>query len=38
MAALTAYIAFLSKGKPVGTKPNGYAYEHSPPTTSPIRS
>lgn len=35
MEALTAYIAFLSKGQPVGTKPNGYAFEEFNPDHKP---
>jgi len=35
MEALTACIAFLSKGQPVGTKPNGYAYERFEPHHKP---
>lgn len=35
MEALTAYIAFLSKGQPVGTKPNGYGYEQFEPAHKP---
>lgn len=35
MEALTAYIAFLSKGQPLGTKRNGYAYEQFEPNHKP---
>ncbi len=35
MEALTTYIAFLSKGQPVGAKPTGYAYEQFEPNHRP---